>query len=125
MPLEESSRRVNVNLHKLLIVSIKGIPMLLAGLFLMNTLLSYFDIDIPTLSYVVFWILILFLYLTSYAFKFCLYHRMFLHYIVFNTIVTSIDYEYELPISNWNLFVFNVIVAGMFLFITLYLKFKK
>ena len=58
--------------------------MLLAFITLLNSILSYFNIDLVILSYIggVSLIPILFIYITSYTFKFCEYHRMFLHYIV-------------------------------------------
>lgn len=58
--------------------------MLLAFITLLNSILFYFNIDLVILSYIeeVSLITILFIYVTSYTFKFCEYHRIFLHYIV-------------------------------------------
>lgn len=36
---------------------------------------------------------IAFLYLASYVFEFCEYHRIFLHYVAIDTILTTIDYR--------------------------------
>ena len=60
-------------LYKLEIVLLKVIPMLLAGIYLSNTILSYvFNIDLIALSYIggVSLLPLVFLYLSSYAFKF-------------------------------------------------------
>jgi len=118
---------LNKSLHRLLVEFLKIIPMIMAGLYLLNTVLSYFYIDLDIISYIagvgiIPWA---FLYLASFAFKFCIYHRLFLYYIAANNSICWADYKYALPISNWNYLVLHFIVAGLFLFTILYLKFKK
>lgn len=105
---------------------LRYLPMVMAGLCLLNTVLSYYDIDVSILSYLsgVGLIPLVFVFLSSYMFKFCAYHRMFLWYIVVNNIICWADYNYELPISNWDYLVLHFIIAGVFLFIILYLKLK-
>ena len=112
----------NKSLHKLLLGFLKIIPMLLAGLYLTNTVLSYFNIDYNVISYIggigiIPWV---FLMLASYALKFCEYHRMFLWYLAAHNILCWLDYTYKLPVSNWNYVVLHFIVAGIFLFLVLY-----
>ena len=116
------SSRVNPRTYKFFRIFLKTIPMLMAGLYLGNTVLSFFDIDISLFSYLtgvglVPW---LFIMVSSYLFKFCEYHRMFLWYIMANNLICWTDEEFGLPISNWNFFVLHVIVAGFFLFLVLY-----
>lgn len=121
---------VEVNLNKLLykaeLYLIKVIPMVLSGIALLNTILSYFYIDVPLLSYLggVSVLTIAFLYLSSYVFKFCAYHRMFIHYITLNWVLNIIDYYIGIPLDNKELFMMYMIITGIFLFIVLYLKFK-
>lgn len=69
-------------LYKITVIVLKILPMLLAFITLLNSILSYFNIDLVILSYIggVSLIPILFIYITSYTFKFCEYHRMFLHF---------------------------------------------
>lgn len=114
-------------LHKTLIYLLKIIPMLLASIAMLNTVLSYWNIDIPLLSYIggVSLFPLLFLYLASYAFKFCLYHRMFLHYITITWVLNIIDYYYGIPVSNKTLFLVYMFISGVFLFIILYLHLKE
>lgn len=83
--------RPNVELYKVELYLLKIIPILLAGIHLANTVLSYYGIDIILFSYIgsVSLILLIFLYISSYVFKFCEYHRMFLHYIVVNNAINS------------------------------------
>ena len=119
--VEERSSLSNYK-HKLFLGFLKVLPMVMAGLYLINTILSYFDIDWTIFSYltgvgVIPWLFIL---VASYIFKFCEYHRMFLWYIMVNNILCWIDGEFGLPISDRSFFVLHVTVAGIFLFLVLY-----
>lgn len=100
--------------------------MLFAGLSLLNTILSYFDINAFILSYIgsVSILTLLFMYLSSVVFKFCAYHRMFIHYTTVNWVINIIDYYIGIPISDWSMFILYMGITGLFLFLILYLKFK-
>ena len=100
--------------------------MLMAGIALANTVLSYYDIDLPCLSYIggVSILVVIKFYITSYTYKFCEYHRMFLHYIVVNNVLNTYDYYIGVPVDNRTLFCIHLSLAGIFLFVILYLKFK-
>lgn len=119
MAAVEKSKR----LHKLTIGVLKVIPMLLALTTLLNQTLSYFGIDLEVLGYIggVSLLPIIFLYLASYCFGFCSYHRMFLHYVVVCDILTLFDYYVGIPVSDVELFLINLIIAGISLFLVLYL----
>ena len=125
MGAEEDSLR-NKNLYKIELYLLKVMPMLLASIYLINTVLSYYDIIIPALSYIggLSLIPLVFMYISSYVFRFCSYHRMFLHYIVVNDSINLIDYYYTLPISDWELFILHMSITGMSLFMILYLYVK-
>jgi hypothetical protein len=117
--VENSRSRV---LHKFFLVFLKIIPMVMAGLYLLNTVLSYFNIDYSVISYLTGLGLIpwLFILVASYALKFCIYHRLFLWYIVANDIVCWTDYNFELPVSDREYLLLHFIVAGVFIFLVLY-----
>ena len=114
------------DLYKIELYLLKVMPMLLAAIYLVNTVLSYYDIIIPALSHIggLSFIPLVFMYVSSYVFRFCNYHRMFLHYIVVNDLINLVDYYYTLPISDWELLVLHMSVAGIALFIILYLYVK-
>lgn len=116
-----------IALRRITLYTIKIIPMLLAAVTLLNTLLSYFDIDIPLLSYIggVSLLPLLFLYLSSYAFKFCEYHRMFLHYVSATWILNIVDYYIGIPVSNKNMFLLYMVITCLFLFLILYFHQKS
>lgn len=126
MDAEESLSRV---LYKAVIVAIKIIPILIATLFLVRSILSCIDVDVTWLSYLCGMSLIplLFMYLVSYAFKFCTYHRMFLHYIVVNDTINYIDYYIGIPLQYHELLRLHIIIAGIFLLLIIYYhqKWKK
>ena len=126
MDVEESLSRV---LYKAVIVAIKIIPILIATLFLIRSILSCIDVDVTWLSYLCGMSLIplLFMYLVSYAFKFCTYHRMFLHYIVVNDAINYIDYYIGIPLQYHELLRLHIIIAGIFLLLIIYYhqKWKK
>lgn len=126
--VKSTSVEVSSRVNKRNVVStkryLKILPMMMAGLYLTNTILSSWNIDYSIFSYVAHllgWYLIL---KASYLFGFCTYHRMFLWYMLANDVICITDYEFGLPISEWNLFVLHIIVAGTFMFLVLYFRLK-
>ena len=121
MSVVENSKLSNYK-YKLFLGLLKVLPMAMAGLCLLNTVLSYLNIDWPTITYLsgiglIPWLFVL---IASYLFHFCEYHRMFLWYILVNNVICWIDFQWPLPISNWNYFILHIIIAGVFLFLVLY-----
>lgn len=118
--------RPNVELYKVELYLLKIIPILLAGIHLANTVLSFYNIDIVILSYIggVSLIPLIFLYISSYVFRFCEYHRMFLHYIVINNAINIYDYYIGVPITARELLAMHLIIVGICLIIILYLYIK-
>ena len=100
--------------------------MILAFTALLNSILSYFNIDLYILSYIggISIFTMVFLYLSSYVFKFCEYHRMFLHYVVVTWIINTIDYYIGIPINDLEYLCLQIIIAGISLFIILLLYYK-
>ena len=122
--MEVKSR--NKTLYKIELYSAKIVPMIIAAICLANTILSYFYIDLEIFSYLcgVSFIVLVRFYITSYAYKFCEYHRMFLHYIVIANLINIYDTYIGLPVSNREFLILQVAFAIICLFIILYLKFK-
>ena len=119
---EEGS--LNKSLYKIVLYSVKVIPMLVSGIYLLNTVLSYYDIDLELFSYVVQFLFIGLMYISSYAFKFCSWHRMFIHYILIILILNIVDYHVGIPLSDKGMVTLYIIIATICLFIALYLKLK-
>lgn len=114
-------------LYKSLLLIVKIIPIIMALLCLINSVLSYFNIDLVILSYIGSSSILsfVFFYIASYVFKFCEYHRMFLHYTLVTWIINLYDYYIGIPISDLNYLCLQMIIAGIFLFIILYLHLNK
>ena len=120
MVVVEKSRRSN--LHKLLLLVLKYIPMVIALCYMLNTML-YIELlsNIAGVSLLT-WI---FLYLASVVFEFCSYHRMFLWYILIDDVLNIVDYYWNIPISTDNLIRIHNILAVITLFIVLVLYAKS
>lgn len=113
-------------LYKVLIGLLKIIPMLLAFITMAGTMFNFLGLDASVFSFLggISIFPLLFLYLASYAFRFCIYHRMFLNYIVANNILVYTDYLIGIPVDDLSLLMIHVVVAGIFLFLVLYFYLK-
>ena len=114
-------------IYKLSLIMIKAIPMCIAFVYLLNTILSYFDIDVSILSTIggMSILTLTLMYCLSIAFKFCAYHRMFLHYILIEDIINYIDYYTKGTLcTDRELFILHSIIACIVLFLILILRFK-
>lgn len=115
--------------YRLFLIMLKYIPMLIALIYTLNTFAAFMSIDIPAANNIagislLTWI---FMYIATVVFKFCVYHRMFLYYILVVDIVNIIDYYIGIPVSDFQLLMLHSIIMGMSLFIVLflYLKYRK
>jgi hypothetical protein len=115
--------KLRSNLYKIELYLLKIMPMLLASLYLINTVLSYFNIDLTILSFLggISIIPLIFILISSYVFRFCEYHRMFLYYIVTDDIINLYDWYFIIPFSAKQLLIMHLIIAGIFLFFILFL----
>ena len=114
------------NLYKIELYFLKVIPMLLAITALANTIMSYFDIDVSVFSYVggISLLPLTFLYISSYVFKFCEYHRMFLHYLLITDLISIYDYHIGFNIDDTKYLCLHLSITGIAIFIILYLYLK-
>jgi len=117
---------LNKKRHKLFLIILKFTPIINAlGCFL-NTIAGYFDIDLQVLSYIcstsmTSWI---FIFIASYVFKFCLWYRMLLYYILIINGLNTLDYYVGIPLSDFNLLILYLLIAGITLFTILYIHVK-
>lgn len=101
--------------------------MVMAFIYLLNTILSYYDIDLEIFSYLAgnSVLTILFLYISSYVFKFCEYHRMFIHYTTSIWLLNIYDLYIGVPVSDRGMLAICLSITGVSLFIILYLYVKR
>lgn len=114
-------------LYKILLIFLKYIPVVIALSYMMNTAMAYINVDVPQLSIfsgmsVLTWI---FIYLASVVFKFCLYHKMFLYYIILTDIINLIDYYIGIPLSDFNILAIHSVITCIFILVILYFYIRR
>lgn len=114
-------------LYKIELYLLKIIPVIISILYFINMVLSYFDIHLESLSPIggISFLPWLFLYVSSFVFKFCIYHRMFLYYIAIAEAVCWYDYKLNIPISDRNFLHLHLILFLLTIILVVYFKFKK
>lgn len=117
---------MNKRMYKLELICVKYVPILIALITLIDVILYYFDIDFELINYIAgtSFLTMIPMYISSYVYKFCEYHRMFLHYIVVNKVVMMIDLYIGIPLGDFMLLVLYLIIADIFAFLALYLHQK-
>jgi hypothetical protein len=113
-------------LYKLELLLIKSLPLGIALCYLLNSILSYFNIDATILSYIAGMSLLptVFILVSSFVFKFCIYHRIPIYYIILSDILNYYDLYIGIPLENRELFIMNMITAGIFIVLIVFTKAK-
>lgn len=108
---------INKNLYKIFITTIKYVPYVLAILKVIGLILNYFKI--PTFFLTCLGgtsiIFIGMLYIISFIFKFCLMHRLSLHYVTILILLTTIDHYIGIPLAVEYLFKLYALLSGVFI----------
>lgn len=113
----------NKTLYKILLILLKYIPIIIGVGYILNTLLLLLGINLSFLSFFIGISLLpwLFLYISSFVFKFCSYHRAFLYYVLAIDSINWIDYTIGIPITSVTLISIELIIAGITLMTALWL----
>ena len=124
MVKEENLR--SKNLYKIFLVALKVLPMLISLCYLLNTITAYLGYNIEIFSFIggvslLPWI---FLYVSAVVFRFCMYHKMFLFYILSDDVINYLDYFFDFT-TAYEFFIIHMSIAGVFLFLILYLYKKR
>ena len=117
----------NKTLYKLEIRSTKYLPIITAILYILNSTLSYYQYDIEELSMIGGMSLLPLakLYLSSFTYKLCIHHRVFIYYIFLHNIISAIDmYTDGILIEDRGLFVMHIVLFGIFTILYIILKRK-
>lgn len=124
--MEDKSKLINRNLYFIEVKLLKILPSLIALVYFINILLNLIGISLNFLSYIsgISFIPLLFIYISSYVFQFCEYHRLPLHYILITNLLSIIGYEFEITIDIWLYIIIHSILFGLTIFIALYLYLK-
>lgn len=118
---------VSKDLYKIAIVLLKLIPFILAVFNFLNTILTCLGIALPFIVELasISFIPLIFIYVVSYLFKFCEYHRVPIHYVTINKILNLFDYYFQIPIPDYNWFILNSLIFGFFAIMCCILRFFK
>jgi hypothetical protein len=103
-------------LYKIEIWLLKVLPFILAIICFISTLFNVLGHTIPILAIIadVSIIPLLFLYVSSYVFKFCEWHRVPLHYIATTKIFNLIDYWFLPHVTNHIILIVYCLIFGLF-----------
>ena len=119
---EKCQQRKNKYLYKIELCIIKYMPLILMLVCFINTTLSYCNIDYTILSYIggISILPLLFLYVSSFVFQFCLFHRLPLYYIGVNMILNLIDEYIGIPVSNKSMYSVYLMITVIFIILLIY-----
>ena len=122
---------LNKSLYKVNIFLLKLLPMLMcAGLIIASygatfQINSGFEIGLQIVSHYLGLVIapIAFMYISSYVFRFCNYHRMFIHYIAVIELMNVTNWYFKIPISNelynsiqhWITIIFGILIIRMYI----------
>lgn len=125
--MTKEANGVGKTLYKIELLIIKVIPFIIMLCYVLNSVLSYYNINGEVFSVIggqsiLTWI---FLYISSFVFRFCIYHRLPLYYILISDILAYYDNIIGIPISNKELFVLNISIIGVFILLIVFFKFKQ
>ena len=120
--MDAEARLKSKRLYKLVIIYLRIIPGLLAVCTFLDTLTQLLGYTIVLFSMIggISFLTLAFLYMASYVFHYCKYHRMFLHYVLVNNILSFYEEQFGLPVSFNGLIAIFSVVACVFLFFILY-----
>ena len=105
---------------------LKCIPYIIAFCYIIFTAGCYFGIELNVLGYIASCSIFtwLFLYISSFTFKFCIYHRIPLYYILLNDLLNVVDIYIGLPMTTYSFFLLHIFILGICLGLFIYLKVK-
>lgn len=123
---ENSLKRSN---YKIFLFINKYLPYVISLLYMVNTLLSLFGIDLIIFSMLGGLSLLPIIYFisVSFTFKYCLYHRLPIYYIILNDSINWLDYHIGIPIADMYFIAGSIVLMFISIVVTtiLYLKEKK
>lgn len=116
---------LNKRLYKLTILTLKFLPIVMASAFMISNLIHITAIQMICHIIGINAAQFLFIYLTSYVFKFCNYHRIFIHYLVLKETINLIDWYVGIPISDKAIQIVHIAIALVFIVIAVKMYYNK
>lgn len=124
---------MNKNLYKVELFLLKLLPIIMAISLLIAQYGAYLQVTsgllivIQIISHYLGLVIapLAFMYISSYVFKFCNYHRMFIHYIAIIELMNTTNWYFRIPISNELYILIQDIITIIFIIITAIMYIKK
>lgn len=119
MVVEEKLR--NKLLYKVFLIILKYIPVVITLAYILNTALYWFNIDLSVLSNIAGLSLLpwIFIYVATYVFRFCTYHRLLLYYIFLDDCINIYDYYFGIPLSDHSMLAVHTVLIGILVIVLL------
>jgi predicted lysophospholipase L1 biosynthesis ABC-type transport system permease subunit len=115
--------------YKIFLFINKYLPYVISLLYMVNTILYLFGIDLVIFSILGGMSILPMIYFISVSFTFgyCLYHRLPLYYVILNDSINWLEYTIGIPITNTMFISISLILMLLTIIIStiLYLKEKK
>lgn len=117
-------------LYKVTLYVLKILPMIMAFSYLIMFVLANTIESFVIVPHIIGTVIapLAFVYLTSYVFRFCAFHRLFIHYYAFVELLNVTDYYVRIPISDASItFIHDsVTIVFLILAVVMYIyKYKK
>jgi hypothetical protein len=125
MTTTNKTDNLNKRLYKLTILTLKFLPVVMASAFMISNLIHIKAIQIIAHVIGINAAQFLFIYLTSHVFKFCNYHRIFIHYLVLKETINLIDWYIGIPISDKAIQIVHIVIAVIFIVIAVKMYYNK
>lgn len=98
-------------MKRLVIILLRFVPIIGALCCASNSILSYFDLDLVWLGYVMHGLMMATWIALAIYFCFCIFYFILVLYILACELINTVDYVFHLPFSDWEMF---VIYCGLF-----------
>lgn len=113
-------------MKRIFLIVIKWIPFIMSLLIVFNLIFDL--IGIPTIIFSILGdsslITVLFILLASFLFQFCIYHRLFIYYILLYDIISWLDYIFIFDLNSKLFISISIIIFVIICIIALYLHIK-
>lgn len=113
-------------MKRIFLIVIKWIPFIMSLLIVLNLIFDL--IGIPTIIFSILGdsslITVLFILLASFLFQFCIYHRLFIYYILLYDIISWLDYIFIFDLNSKLFISISIIIFVIICIVALYLHIK-
>jgi hypothetical protein len=115
------------SLYKITLFILKLLPAVIAISYILDFVCDFFNLKAQILTHYIGYIIapVSFMYLSSYLFRFCSYHRIFIHYIALEEGLNIANSYFDIPISYEAFGLLRIIITVIFLFSFIYLFINK